>query len=267
MARIPEEEIERIKREVSLVSLVEARGVKLTRRGQDIVGLCPFHEDREPSLIITPSKNLWHCMGACNAGGSVMDWVMKAEGVSFRRAVDLLRNAETNPFIPLSQGGMNPPANNVPPDLSVEDRALLFRVVAHYHQTLKSHEAGQGYLKKRGLDSAEMIEHFQIGFSNGTLKNVLSAKDVERLAQLGVIRFSGHEHFAASIVIPILDEQGEVVGMYGRKISKPRAGYPKHLYLPWPHKGVWNGAAKVDPIVKTRFVVQLVCFLSFPSSL
>src|SRR5690554_2121701 len=91
MARIPAAEIERLKREVSLERLAEARGIRLVRHGADLLGLCPFHLDREPSLVITPAKNLWHCLGACQAGGSVIDWVMQAEGVSFRHAAELLR--------------------------------------------------------------------------------------------------------------------------------------------------------------------------------
>src|SRR5229473_7845086 len=92
MGRIPEEVIERLKQDVSLQRLAEARGVKLQRHGADLIGLCPFHDDREPSLVISPKKNLWHCLGACQAGGTVIDWVMKAEGVSFRHAVELLQN-------------------------------------------------------------------------------------------------------------------------------------------------------------------------------
>ena len=84
MARVPDEEIERLKREVSVERLAAAKGVVLKGHGKDMMGLCPFHEDREPSLVITPEKNLWHCLGACQAGGSVIDWVMRAEGVSFR---------------------------------------------------------------------------------------------------------------------------------------------------------------------------------------
>ena len=56
------------------------------------MGRCPFHDDKTPSLVITPEKNLWHCLGACQVGGSVIDWVMRAEGVSFRHAVELLRS-------------------------------------------------------------------------------------------------------------------------------------------------------------------------------
>ena len=77
MPRIPDAELERLKTEVSLERLVEGRGIVLKPRGADRLGLCPFHEDREPSLVVTPAKNLWHCFG-CGAGGGVIDWVMKA---------------------------------------------------------------------------------------------------------------------------------------------------------------------------------------------
>ncbi|HTX01676.1 MAG TPA: CHC2 zinc finger domain-containing protein, partial [Acidimicrobiales bacterium] len=92
MARIAEEEIERLKREVDLVALVEAAGVVLERTGADVRGRCPFHDDTTPSLVVTPEKGLWHCLGACQAGGSAIDWVMRRDGVSFRHAVELLRD-------------------------------------------------------------------------------------------------------------------------------------------------------------------------------
>src|SRR5580658_4585485 len=91
MARIPEAEIERLKREIAIERLAVAKGVELKRQGKDLVGRCPFHDDRTPSLVITPEKNVWHCLGACQTGGSVIDWVMKAEGLSFRHAVEWLR--------------------------------------------------------------------------------------------------------------------------------------------------------------------------------
>jgi DNA primase len=119
LARIPEEELARLKAEVSLVGLVEAKGVVLSRHGADLVGLCPFHEDREPSLVVSPGKNLWHCLGACQAGGSVVDWVMRAEGVSFRHAVELLRAD-----MPVSGRAGPPPArttrNLLPAELPLE---------------------------------------------------------------------------------------------------------------------------------------------------
>src|SRR6202047_4056044 len=92
MARIPVEVVERLKSEVSVQRLAEARGVSFTKHGADLIGRCPFHEDRTPSLVVTPTKNLWHCLGACQAGGTVIDWVMRAEGISFRHAAELLLN-------------------------------------------------------------------------------------------------------------------------------------------------------------------------------
>jgi hypothetical protein len=90
MARIPSEELEALRSTVELSRLVESKGIALTKRGSDLVGLCPFHDDKGPSLVVTPSKNLWHCFG-CGAGGDVVQWVMKSSGVSFRHAVELLR--------------------------------------------------------------------------------------------------------------------------------------------------------------------------------
>ncbi|OEZ96188.1 CHC2 zinc finger domain-containing protein [Duganella sp. HH101] len=72
MARIPETDIERLKNEVSVERLVEAAGIALKKSGKDKLGLCPFHDDGEPSLVVTPAKNLWHCFG-CQIGGGPID--------------------------------------------------------------------------------------------------------------------------------------------------------------------------------------------------
>src|SRR5262249_21379761 len=90
MARIAEQELDRLKAEVSVEQLVRAHGIELVKSGQDWRGRCPFHEDSTPSLVVTPAKNLWHCFG-CDLGGGPVDWAMKANGISFRHAVELLR--------------------------------------------------------------------------------------------------------------------------------------------------------------------------------
>jgi DNA primase catalytic core len=254
MARIPDSELERLKREVSVERLALARGVKLERRGADLHGLCPFHEDREPSLVITPSKNLWHCLGACQAGGSVIDWVMRAEGVSFRHAVELLRAdlpslAASSPSPPVKTSTVKKLPGLASADAG--DHELLLRVVDYYHATLKESPEALAYLKSRGLEDAEMIERFRLGFANRTLGYRLPAKNRQegaairgRLQDLGILRETGHEHLRGSLVIPIFGEDGRVVQMYGRKITAGlRQGTPPHLYLPGPQRGVWNVAA------------------------
>ena len=81
MARIPDEALERLKREVSLARLIEAQGLKLISQGKDLACRCPWHEgDDTPSCIVSPKTNLWHCFG-CDAGGSVIDWVMRRRKV------------------------------------------------------------------------------------------------------------------------------------------------------------------------------------------
>ena len=87
---IAKEELERLKSEVSLKRLIEGQGHDLMRRGKDWVMRCPFHDDVSPSLVVTESKNLYHCFG-CGAAGSVLDWVMKTQGVSLPHAVQLLK--------------------------------------------------------------------------------------------------------------------------------------------------------------------------------
>lgn len=78
MARIPDDAVNRIKQDISLLRLVESQGLKVTRQGKDSVVSCPFHEDKTPSCVISPKTNLFNCFG-CGAGGSVIDWVLALE--------------------------------------------------------------------------------------------------------------------------------------------------------------------------------------------
>ena len=135
MARIPESEIERLRAEVSVARLAEAGGIKLEKRGRDLVGPCPFHADDTPSLAITPDKNLFHCFG-CGAAGGPIDWVMKKNGVSFRHAVELLREGlpgVTDETVKHSTVRALPP----PVSLDADDQALLDQVIGYYHDALK----------------------------------------------------------------------------------------------------------------------------------
>lgn len=242
MARIPEEEVERLKREVSLERLVAGSGVELRPHGKDLVGRCPFHDDREPSLVVTPAKNLWHCLGACAAGGSVIDWVMRSEKVSFRRAVEILRDKAGLAPLPVARG------TEAALPMDADDGELLKRVARFYHETLKQSPQALEYLEKRGIRSSEALESFQLGYANRTLayrlpeRNRLAGEAIRgKLQSLGILRESGHELMNGSLTIPIFDENGRVVQMYGRKVRDDlRKGTPSHLYLPGPLRGVWN---------------------------
>jgi DNA primase catalytic core len=256
MARIPAAELERLKEEIALVRLVESTGVELKAYGADRIGHCPFHTDKTPSLVVSPKKNLWHCLGACQTGGTVIDWVMQSQGVSFRHAVEILQ--EGHPLGAVVQGKHENVAERsttqkLKSDIvtDVDDQALLTQVIDFYHETLKASPEVLDYLKQRGLHHAALIDHFKLGFANRTLGYRLPAKNRKagatlrgQLQRIGVIRSSGHEHFNGSLVIPVIDANGLIGEVYGRKVTPNlRKGTAQHLYLPGPHAGVFNLAA------------------------
>ena len=236
MARIPEHEIERIKTEIQLTDLCQKHGIELKKHGtSDFIGLCPFHNDHDPSFVVTPSKNLFHCLG-CGEGGSPIDFMMKLKKISFRHAVELFRDPELKTVKEAKLLKLD------------NDHELMSQVIAYYHQTLKESPEAIKYLESRGLQNAELIDHFKLGFANRSLGYRLPPKDHKagrqvraQLQKIGVCRESGHEHFNGSIVVPIFNEEGLVTEIYGRKITpKLRKGTPDHLYLPGPHSGIWN---------------------------
>ena len=118
-------------------------------------------------------------------------------------------------------------------------------MVGYYSETLKQSPEAMKYLESRGLKSPEMIDRFRLGFANRTLGYRLPDEEPRRrrgdartAAKAGHLRESGHEHFNGSLVIPVFNPEGEVVQMYGRKITPNlREGTPDHLYLPGPHAG------------------------------
>uniref|UniRef100_A0A809DYU1 DNA primase n=1 Tax=Ralstonia solanacearum TaxID=305 RepID=A0A809DYU1_RALSL len=252
MARIPEQDLERLKTDISVQRLVEVSGITLKKQGKDYAGRCPFHEDATPSLIVTPGKNLYRCFG-CGAAGGPIDWVMQMQGVSFRHAAELLREglplAAKAAAAPVKQSTVKKLAAPVAPD--ADDHAALAQVIDYYHATLKQSPEALAYLQARGLTHPELIDTFKLGYANRTLglrlpeKNRAAGAQVRgRLQRLGIYRESGHEHFNGSLVVPVFDAAGNVAEVYGRKLlDNLRTGTPKHLYLPGPHAGVWNEAA------------------------
>jgi DNA primase len=273
MGRIPDEDIQRLKRDISLEQLVRSRGIDLRRTGANLLGLCPFHDDHEPSLVITPDSNLWHCLGACQAGGSVIDFVMKAEGVSFRHAVELLRRgadlAESGQPKPVVKGlhrrKLEPLAGQ-----EASDAELLGQVADHYHASLLESDDAQRYLRGRGLEHADLAATFRLGFANRTLGYRLPASQLKagqllrtRLARLGVLRATGHEHLRGSLVVPLLGTEGEVVQLYGRKIDDHIApDVPRHLYLPGAQRGVFNraGLAGAEEAILCEALIDALTF-------
>ena len=244
--RIPEADLDQVKRQTDLVALVQSRGIELRKHGaRDFIGRCPFHDDRtKPNFIVSPAKGLWHCM-ACGKAGNVIQFVQQHDGVSFRHAFDLLRQGSPVVFTaqPM-QKQSTVPKLPCPLDAGADDATLFSQVVSYYHERLKQTPAARAYLASRGLDDDQLIDHFQIGFADRSLGLQLpEANRVEggrlrsRLTQLGLWRESGHEHFNGCIVVPLCNATGGSVSLYGRRAQQADL---KHLYPPGPHRGLFN---------------------------
>ncbi len=278
--RIPESELERVKRETDLLALVRSRGVELAKHGtKDFIGRCPFHNDQhKPNFIITPAKGLWHCM-ACGKAGNAIQFVQQYDGVSFRHAFDLLRRGGPAVF---SEAGVTAegrpmkratvPRLPCPLDAQADDAALFNQVVSYYHERLKQTPQARAYLAGRGLDSDELIDHFQIGFADRSLGLRLPEKNRKegatlrsRLTQIGLWRESGHEHFSGCIVVPLREcvphgpPSGHAVSLYGRRTWQRSDA--KHLYPPGPHRGLLNREGLNQPeIILCEAVLDALTF-------
>jgi hypothetical protein len=207
--------------------------------------------------------------------------VIAAQGVSFRHAVELLRTDAAALSVLASTAGTRWVGRSGPvarsstvklPALagpSAADQDLLKTVLAFYTDTLATSPEALEFLARRRIDHPEAVEGFRLGFANRTLGYRLGSARTKdggevrsRLQTLGILRASGHEHFRGSLVIPVLDEHGAVGEVYGRKIASEglRPGTPVHLYLPGPHRGVFNAsgliAAGADELIVTESLID-----------
>jgi len=251
--RIPDDELNRWKQSADLLALMRADGMAMAKNGRDWVCTCPFHDDANPSLRMTPKTmakplDLWNCP-ACQTGGDALQWLMKFRRLSFRAAVELLREgAGASEAAPLSgSAGLPCP---VSPDM---DKAqMLAAVLGYYHLRLRDETAGREareYLESRGIGDAALISHFHLGVADRTLGLRLPVKQLKdglalrvRLIELGLLRGSGHEHLNGCAVFPICALDGSLVKAYGRVMApdRRRNGGANHLYLPGKHAGVLN---------------------------
>jgi DNA primase catalytic core len=250
MSRIPNEQIERLKREVPVTDLCREYGIELQPKGKDLFACCPWHEDREPSFSVTPGKNLWNCLAGCG-GGDNIQLVMRCEKISFRRAAEkLLARLGVAPQAPAITTRLGT-AHEIltAPDDGLSDAQLLGIVADFYHGTFCNQPQAMAYLQKRKCFHPEAVKKFKIGYANRTLgyrvpMTTAAGRQLKaRLQKLGILRKeSGHEHLNGSVVFPITDRQGGVImQLYGRKITEGlRKGTPLHLYLEQPKRGLWN---------------------------
>jgi DNA primase len=225
-----------IKASTDIVRVIEGYGIALKPQGKDQVGLCPFHDDHEPSLRVTAGKGVFRCM-VCKATGNAVQFVAKKEGLTLREAGFKLLGK-----IPGVQRGSALPAPPMSPPRPANAAELLQRVSAFYARTLTKDRTGLDYLKSRRLDDPALLETFTVGYCNGTMRQALpkAGEVIEQLKALGILNEKGNECFYGRVTVPIHDAAGNVCGLYGRRLTDDQ---PKHLYLRGEHQGVFNGHA------------------------
>lgn len=257
---IDKSEIERVKQQTDLASFIRSRGIKLTRRGKQLVGLCPFHDDHEPSLIVDPQKQLWNCLGACNAGGDIYRFVMRADSVDFREAHRRLTAADAS--TQMKTPAPKPRTASAPETvtLGAQEMEWLARVAAHYHVTLLQTPQAQDYLHSRGIHAPEIAKTFHLGYADGSLLEKLNDEGRKVLRRIGVLTSQGRELLRGCVVFPLVQPQsGAVVNLYGRKLEGRQ-----HLYLTGERRGVFNpqGAQHTEEVIITESIIDAAALWS-----
>jgi len=241
-----------IKARIDLVEYLASLGIELKAvgTGGEYRGVCPlpFHEDAAPSFQVNRHKGLWHCFG-CGAGGDVISFVMKREGVGFREALAILAG----------------PAGLREPDLQVDaDRSCIFGAAADYwHECLRGAASARSYLERRGIGSPEIVERYGIGFAPGgtKTKDRLFAKGftLKEIKAAGLVNGRGLDSFFGRVTFPLV-EDGSVVNVYGRSLSDRF----KHMYLPTGRDVVFNidhvegdGAILTESVIDALSLVAL----------
>ncbi|AFM13437.1 CHC2 zinc finger domain-containing protein [Turneriella parva] len=253
------DEIGRIKREISVFSLAERSGIKLKKISADeYAGLCIFHKDKNPSLHVNPVKNTFHCKG-CGKGGSVIDWIKHEKNCSTHEAIVFLKSqlSSTSP-------AFTPPASErVEVNLRRPELQQALRIaVDYYHKTLKEQQAPIEYLMKRGLRFGELVEDFKIGYADGTLLEKLTPEITPLLLEIGILRKNGTlvERFKGALIFPVMDENGIITEIYARAILP---GAEKHQYLPGVHRGIFNSRALIaKEIIITESVIDALSLMT-----
>lgn len=225
--------LDELRSRISIADVVGTK-VKLTKRGHEYLGLCPFHNEKTPSFTVNESKGFYHCFG-CGAHGDIVKFEMDANGLPFIDAVKKLAD----------KVGMQLPSWSKESQEQNLKRKSLYEIMdiacAFFEKNLRMPVGAQGlayFKEKRGL-SDETIKKFRLGFApnNNGLKALLSSKGVSEhdMAELGLIAVpedknrSPHDFFRERVMIPIIDKQGNVIAFGGRIMDNSQ---PKYLNSP-----------------------------------
>ena len=226
---IPPAFLDELRARVTLSSVIQRR-VKLTRAGREMKGCCPFHNEKTPSFYVNDDKAFYHCFG-CGEHGSVIDWVMKQDGLAFRDAIETLA-VEAGLEMPLES-----PEGQERAKAAAGLHEVCARAASWFGEQLSSAggAAARGYLEKRGLTAA-MITAFGLGLAPDArtrLKAALDSVGEAKLVEAGLLvtpdEGETYDRFRGRLMFPIRDPRGRVIAFGGRILGD---GQPKYLNSP-----------------------------------
>jgi DNA primase len=224
--------LDEIRARIGLADRV-GRKVKLTRKGREFSGLCPFHNEKTPSFTVNEDKGFYHCFG-CGAHGDVIGFVMRTENLSFPETVERLAE----------DAGLELPKTSPEERRRAEAAVSLYAVceaaTAFFERELHGPrgQTARDYLQRRGLDD-ETIARFRLGYapdSRSALKTALMGSGITEslLVTAGLLiqpedERASYDRFRGRVIFPIFDRRGRPIAFGGRILGE---GEPKYLNSP-----------------------------------
>lgn len=204
-----------------LLSDIIGKKVRLVKRGDNFVGLCPFHHEKTPSFSVSNAKGLYYCFG-CSAYGDAFEFISQTEGLSFKEAVERLASAT----------GVELPQNLHVTKKENKIFAALDSAAKWFVQKLYESGDVADYLKQRNV-SRETSSKFNIGYApKHGLKEYLNSLSIEdkALIDVGLINKNFRDYFYDRLMFPIQNIAGKVIGFGGRALNSEQQ--PKYLNSP-----------------------------------
>lgn len=203
--------VNEIRQKVDIVDLI-SEYIPLIQKGKNYFGVCPFHNDTNPSMSVSREKQIYKCF-SCGASGNAFNFIMDYDHIEFKEAIKVLGE----------KAGVEVQGITVAPKTTKFDRFYdAYDLANKYYQNNINSKEGQKakqYLEQRHIDE-ELIKEFGIGLAldkKDTLMSILSSKDysVKELEQIGLIS-NNHDTYINRIMFPLHDISGHVVGFSGR---------------------------------------------------
>lgn len=231
MVRYSDELIEEIRTNNDIVDVI-SKYVTLKRSGRNFFGLCPFHKEKSPSFAVSPDKQIFHCFG-CGAGGNVIHFISKIEGLDFKDTLELLANRANIEL---------PTLKNSEDDKTARLKSKVYEInkiaAEFYHENLykPTSKMAQEYIKKRKLDN-RTLKAFLIGYAGNFNELYLLLKqkgftEEEMLASSLVKRTDNGgymDSFRKRLMFPIQDVRERVIAFGGRVLDDSK---PKYINSP-----------------------------------